>query len=195
MEKQEATNKRYDWKIFGEKGNFAYREYLKGNKKLLENHNIVTNGEQEVNFSLSLAKVFFNISPCGKALDVGCGSGHMTQCFKKIGFETTGFDLAEDAVKIAKINFPEITFIKGDGTIPKKYFDARTFDLIHIREFHPFTRINDFEYQIRIIEEYMNILNKLHKEDGVAILMVTHEDELAKTSDRLIRMKDGEIMS
>ncbi len=41
----------------------------------------------------------------------------------------------------------------------------------------------------------MNILNKLHKEEGVAILMVTHEDELAKTANRLIRMKDGEIMS
>ncbi len=43
-------------------------------------------------------------------------------------------------------------------------------------------------------ETIMNILNKLHKEDGVAILMVTHEDELAKTANRLIRMKDGEIM-
>jgi putative ABC transport system ATP-binding protein len=44
-------------------------------------------------------------------------------------------------------------------------------------------------------EAIMDILNKLHREDGVAILMVTHEDELAKTANRLIRMKDGEIMS
>ncbi len=44
-------------------------------------------------------------------------------------------------------------------------------------------------------EAIMDILNKLHKEEGVAILMVTHEDELAKTANRLIRMKDGEIMS
>ena len=29
----------------------------------------------------------------------------------------------------------------------------------------------------------------------MAILMVTHEDELAKTATRLIRMKDGEILS
>jgi putative ABC transport system ATP-binding protein len=43
-------------------------------------------------------------------------------------------------------------------------------------------------------ESIMGILNKLHKEEGVAILMVTHEDELAKTANRLIRMKDGEIM-
>jgi ABC-type lipoprotein export system ATPase subunit len=41
----------------------------------------------------------------------------------------------------------------------------------------------------------MGILNKLHQEQGVAILMVTHEAELAKTADRLIRMHDGEIVS
>jgi ABC-type lipoprotein export system ATPase subunit len=44
-------------------------------------------------------------------------------------------------------------------------------------------------------EAIMSILNKLHNEEGVAILMVTHEDELAKTANRLIRMKDGEISS
>jgi len=41
----------------------------------------------------------------------------------------------------------------------------------------------------------MDILNTLHTEEGVAILMVTHEDELAKTANRLIRMKDGELIS
>jgi len=44
-------------------------------------------------------------------------------------------------------------------------------------------------------EAIMDILNELHKEEGVAILMVTHEDELAKTANRLIRMKDGEVVS
>jgi putative ABC transport system ATP-binding protein len=41
----------------------------------------------------------------------------------------------------------------------------------------------------------MDILNKLHTQEGVAILMVTHEAELAKTADRLIRMHDGEVIS
>ena len=44
-------------------------------------------------------------------------------------------------------------------------------------------------------EAIMDILNKLHQEQGVAILMVTHEAELAKTADRLLRMHDGEIVS
>jgi ABC-type lipoprotein export system ATPase subunit len=41
----------------------------------------------------------------------------------------------------------------------------------------------------------MEILNRLHTQEGVAILMVTHEVELAKSADRLIRMHDGEVVS
>jgi putative ABC transport system ATP-binding protein len=41
----------------------------------------------------------------------------------------------------------------------------------------------------------MEILNRLHTQEGVAILMVTHEMELAKSADRLIRMHDGEVVS
>jgi putative ABC transport system ATP-binding protein len=44
-------------------------------------------------------------------------------------------------------------------------------------------------------EAIMALLHSLNSENGVAILMVTHEIELAKTADRLIRMKDGEIVS
>ncbi len=41
----------------------------------------------------------------------------------------------------------------------------------------------------------MEILNNLHSKEGVAILMVTHEVELAKTAQRLIRMHDGEVIA
>jgi ABC-type lipoprotein export system ATPase subunit len=41
----------------------------------------------------------------------------------------------------------------------------------------------------------MDILNRLNTKEGVAILMVTHEAELAKTAQRLIRMHDGEVIS
>jgi ABC-type lipoprotein export system ATPase subunit len=41
----------------------------------------------------------------------------------------------------------------------------------------------------------MEILDKLHNQEGVAVLMVTHEAELAKTADRLIRMHDGEVIA
>lgn len=41
----------------------------------------------------------------------------------------------------------------------------------------------------------MAILNKLHMEQGMTMLMVTHEPELARTADRVIRMQDGEVIS
>ena len=41
----------------------------------------------------------------------------------------------------------------------------------------------------------IEILDRLHTQEGVAILMVTHELELAKSADRLIRMHDGEVIS
>jgi len=43
-------------------------------------------------------------------------------------------------------------------------------------------------------EAIMAILNRLNKEENVAVLMVTHEADLARTADRLVRMKDGEIV-
>ncbi len=44
-------------------------------------------------------------------------------------------------------------------------------------------------------DSIMEILNRLHTEEGLAILMVTHEIELAQSADRLIRMHDGEVIS
>ncbi len=41
----------------------------------------------------------------------------------------------------------------------------------------------------------MDILNRLNTQEGVAILMVTHEVELAKKAERLVRMHDGEVVS
>ena len=44
-------------------------------------------------------------------------------------------------------------------------------------------------------EAIMAILNRLHREAGMTLLMVTHDPELAKTADRVIRMQDGEVLS
>ena len=41
----------------------------------------------------------------------------------------------------------------------------------------------------------MAILRELHKKQGMTMLMVTHEPELAKTADRVIRMQDGEVIA
>ena len=43
-------------------------------------------------------------------------------------------------------------------------------------------------------QEVLELLRKLNKEYGITILMVTHSDESAKYGDRVIRLKDGELL-
>jgi putative ABC transport system ATP-binding protein len=41
----------------------------------------------------------------------------------------------------------------------------------------------------------MNILKHLHEKNGMSILMVTHDQDLAASADRIIHMKDGKVVS
>ena len=40
----------------------------------------------------------------------------------------------------------------------------------------------------------MDIFHKLHKEQGKTIILITHSLELAEETDRIITLKDGEII-
>ena len=42
----------------------------------------------------------FNLNPC-KVLDAGCGSGRHVHCWSQNGFESTGFDLSPNSIKLA----------------------------------------------------------------------------------------------
>jgi ABC-type lipoprotein export system ATPase subunit len=41
----------------------------------------------------------------------------------------------------------------------------------------------------------MEILVRLHRQENMSVLMVTHDEELTKTADRTIRMHDGEVVA
>lgn len=41
----------------------------------------------------------------------------------------------------------------------------------------------------------MDIFRKLNKEDGLTIVMVTHEEEYGKMADRIIKLSDGVVVS
>ena len=43
-------------------------------------------------------------------------------------------------------------------------------------------------------KEILALFHRLRNEAGVAFLIVTHDDEVAATADRVIRMKDGKII-
>lgn len=42
--------------------------------------------------------------------------------------------------------------------------------------------------------EIMKIFTRLNKEKGITIVMVTHEDNIAKHAQRIVRMRDGKIV-
>ncbi|MBI2853002.1 MAG: ABC transporter ATP-binding protein [Chloroflexi bacterium] len=44
-------------------------------------------------------------------------------------------------------------------------------------------------------EEIMNILTSLHAEQGITMVMITHEEEIAHHCQRLIRIRDGQVVS
>ena len=43
-------------------------------------------------------------------------------------------------------------------------------------------------------EAIMDILKHLHVDNGLSLVMVTHDLDLAGSSDRIVRMQDGEIV-
>jgi putative ABC transport system ATP-binding protein len=42
--------------------------------------------------------------------------------------------------------------------------------------------------------EVMEILHRLHEERGIMIVMVTHDDEIGEQAQRIIRLRDGQIV-
>ena len=46
----------------------------------------------------------------------------------------------------------------------------------------------------RTTEDVLRILQKLNDEEGITIIVVTHDDNVARHTKRIIRMKDGVII-
>lgn len=66
------------------------------------------------------------------AIDVACGLGDNAEALAKAGYQTTAFDLAEDAIDWAKQRFPnsKVDYQAADlFALPSKWY--QTFDLVH----------------------------------------------------------------
>ena len=42
--------------------------------------------------------------------------------------------------------------------------------------------------------EVMEILHRLHRENGITIVMVTHDDEIGGQAERIVRLRDGRVI-
>ncbi len=160
QDKNADSHRDFDWVGHRRMSDKAYEKaHIMGDLSLIKSHDILQDGEQEIAFAMDIARIYLGTTPRGRALDVACGCGYMTKCLKKAGFSSAGFDISQKGVALARENYPDISFFCGDGTNPEEFFAEPQFDLIHIREFHPFTRVDDFDFQLQIINKYLDILN------------------------------------
>ena len=44
-------------------------------------------------------------------------------------------------------------------------------------------------------DNVFNIFKKLKEEQGLSLLVVTHDEDFAKRTDRIVQLEDGKIMS
>ncbi|MFH1616596.1 MAG: class I SAM-dependent methyltransferase [Planctomycetota bacterium] len=102
----------------------------------------------------------------GKVLDMACGTGYLTDCFRQKGFDVLGCDILESAISIAKSKYPDCEFQVFNGRYPTA-LGEKCFDIVHMREFYPFTRSSDFEKQKDLILEYCRLV----KDKGLLVII------------------------
>ena len=108
------------------------------------------------------AKAILRTAGCPAApriLDVGCGPGALTDALAGAfaGAEALGVDISTSAIAYAKSRFPACRFavmaVDEGSVFPGK------FDVVHAREFYPFTRTGDLEFQRRHLRLFTDHLS------------------------------------
>ncbi len=118
-----------------------------------------------------------NFEPNSTIVDLGCGSGYITEFLTKKDLNAIGIDFSSEMIKIAKKKYPNNRFILDDFINLKKYFKEDSVDgaiLIYSLYFVPKEQLNEF---FKILS---NVLKK-----GAKVLFVTqigNEEKYVKTS-------------
>ncbi len=63
-----------------------------------------------------------------RVLDLGCGTGRMSEYLIKFGAEVVGLDISEEMLKIARKKLPKVEFVQGDSD--KLPFEDDSFDMV-----------------------------------------------------------------
>jgi ubiquinone/menaquinone biosynthesis C-methylase UbiE len=103
-----------------------------------------------------LPEIILNHTNGRRAIDFGCGAGRSTRFLERIGFKTTGVDIAEDMLKKACTFNPNGDYrLIEDGDLSD--FKNNSIDLI-LSAF-AFDNIPTLEHKIKILKEFRRILN------------------------------------
>ncbi|WP_062350761.1 class I SAM-dependent methyltransferase [Herbidospora yilanensis] len=65
-------------------------------------------------FDQSVLRLFTDLVPPGKVLEVGCGPGRVTSWLHRQGLDISGVDLSPGMLAHARATFPDIVFTEGD---------------------------------------------------------------------------------
>ena len=66
-------------------------------------------------------------APIRNCMDLGCGTGILCNLLHGYGIDASGTDLSESMIRVARENFPHLSFEVADMTV---YRPDRTFDLV-----------------------------------------------------------------
>jgi SAM-dependent methyltransferase len=160
---------KYDWRQWTRLSDSNYRRVKESsvrNFEDLRDHNLVINSQDELRTIIDIAERKWGVIQRGTAIDVCCGAGFVTAGISDFGFSVTGIDINKDAIELAQETHRDCMFVAGDATNPFEYFRDSVFDFILIREAHPFSRIDDFDFQIKVLMQYFSLL----KPGGVMVL-------------------------
>lgn len=108
------------------------------------------------------------LKPNSAILDIGCGTGHLTNEMKKKGYQVFGMEPSEEMLNYAKKNFPDIEFKKG-VSVNLPYPD-NSFDFVIAIEVLRYLSHED------VFNTYKEIYRVL-KKDGK--MLVTHVNKYA----------------
>ena len=75
-----------------------------------------------------LKKILEQLPSGARVLDIGSGTGHLTQWIASMGFDVVGVEPSSEMIGFARKNFPELKFSEGiSSAIP---YPAEKFDLV-----------------------------------------------------------------
>tara|TARA_X000000368_G_C22987622_1_gene692877 strand:- start:392 stop:1147 length:756 start_codon:yes stop_codon:yes gene_type:complete len=141
----------------------SYKVMLKtGDKNLskISNHNDV-NPQKKISILQSITKKLFPNSKVNKLFNLGCGLGYETKALSEVyNCNVSGIDLSVEGIEFAKKynSNSKTTYI--NKVVDKNFLLSDKFNICYAIEFYPFSRSNDLDFQIEIIEAIFNNLKK-----------------------------------
>jgi 2-polyprenyl-3-methyl-5-hydroxy-6-metoxy-1,4-benzoquinol methylase len=102
----------------------------------------------------------YPLKPGDSVLDYGCGPGFLVNNFVNAGVDVTGADINEHFLQQNKTRFPQADFIRMSGR-PEATFDKRFDQVILLSIVQYFSSLDDVEYVVRYLKDYLKPGGKL----------------------------------